>query len=216
MRFDILTLFPDMFKGPLSESIIKRAVDNKIVSILVHNIRDYSLDLHKKVDDKPYGGGPGMLMQCQPIFDCIGKLKEEKYKKQKTIFLTPQGRKFTQKTAERLSKLDRLILLCGHYEGIDQRIRDNLIDEEISIGSYILTGGEIPAMVMIDSISRLIPGVLGKDVSSYEESFSKVLGYKKEYPQYTKPSNYNGYKVPDVLLSGDHKRISAWKKNNCK
>jgi len=217
MRFDILTLFPEMFKSPFADSILKRAQDQEIININLHNIRDYSENKHHKVDDTPYGGGAGMLMTCQPLFDCIETVQKiKKTEKQKVIFLTPQGKTFTQKTAERLSKQDRLILLCGHYEGVDERVRESLVDEEISIGNYVLTGGELPAMVLVDAISRLLTGVLGKSESFQEESFSDILNGKKEYPQYTKPFEFKGMKVPEVLISGHHKKIIEWQKNHCR
>lgn len=213
MIFDVLTLFPEMFSGPMNESILKRAQEQNLIEIKAHNIRDYSQDKHRKVDDTPYGGGAGMVMTCQPLFDCIETVRsQKKAQKQKVIFLTPQGKTFTQRTAERLVRQERLILLCGHYEGIDQRVREALIDEEISIGNFVLTGGELPAMVMIDCISRLIPGVLGADESLAEESFSKKLNGQKEYPHYTKPAEFRGMKVPEVLLSGHHKKIEEWRR----
>jgi tRNA (guanine37-N1)-methyltransferase len=216
MRFDILTLFPEMF-APLQTSILKRAQQEKLISITTHNIRDFSADKHRRVDDTPYGGGAGMVMTCQPLFDCLKTVGEQRKKrKQKIIFLTPHGKVFTQRMAERLRKQDRLILLCGHYEGIDQRIRDTLIDEEISMGKYVLTGGELPAMVLVDCVARLVPGVLGREESLAEESFSKALKGKREYPHYTKPAMFRGMKVPEVLLSGNHKKIEQWRKEQCR
>lgn len=215
MRFDVLTLFPEMFDSYFAASILKRAQDEQKIQVQFHNIRDYSTDPHKKVDDTPYGGGAGMLMTCQPLFDCIEAVKKEN--KGKVIFLTPQGETLTQPKVESFAEAGQdLILLCGRYEGIDQRVRDTLIDEEISIGDFILTGGELPAMVVIDAISRIIPGVLGHDESAQEDSFSKKLERKKEYPHYTKPAEFRGLTVPEILLSGNHAEIDKWRKNQCK
>ncbi|MBD3330369.1 tRNA (guanosine(37)-N1)-methyltransferase TrmD [Candidatus Peregrinibacteria bacterium] len=214
MRFDILTIFPDIFESYFRESIMARALDENLINIKVHNIREYSKNRHKKVDDLPFGGGPGMLMTPQPLYDSITKIKKKN--KGPVIFMTPQGQTLTQTKVEKFAKFDELILLCGRYEGIDQRIRDMLVDHEISIGNYILTGGEIPAMVMVDAISRLVPGVLGEKESLNEESFSKNLKRKKEYPQYTRPADFMGKKVPEVLLSGNHKKIETWRRKNLK
>ncbi len=203
MKIDILTLFPNMFNGFKSESIIKRAIDNKKVSINTINFRDFSANKHKKVDDTPYGGGSGMVLMCQPIFDAIDSIKT---KKSKIILLSPQGKKFTQKMAYKLSKEEHLIFVCGHYEGFDERIK-NICDEEVSIGDYVLTGGELPAMVICDSVVRLIDGVIDAE-SSKNESFNDNL---LDYPNYTKPRNYKGMKVPDILLSGDHEKINNWR-----
>lgn len=215
MRFDILTIFPNIFDSYLNESIIKRALKNKLIKIQIHDIRKYSKDKHKKVDDVPYGGGAGMVMTPEPLYEAIKAVK--KLNKGPVIYLTPQGKTFSQIKAERLAKKHpEIILLCGRYEGIDQRIRDTLIDEEISIGNYVLTGGELPAMVLLDTISRLIPGVLGKEDSHLEDSFSKNLNRKKEYPHYTRPQVFKGLEVPEILTSGDHKKITAWRKKNLK
>ena len=205
MIFDILTLFPDFFEKLNSFSIIGRALEEKIININSINIRDFSKDKHKRVDDYSYGGGPGMVMTAEPIYDAIESTKS---KKSKTIFLSPQGKQLSQEIVNDLSKEEHLILLCGHYEGIDDRIVSNYIDMEISIGNYVLTGGEIPAIVLIDAITRLIPGVL-----SNEESFTKESHYDGllEYPQYTRPRDFNGHKVPDILLSGNHKKIEEWR-----
>lgn len=203
MKIDILTLFPNMFDGFLNESIIKRAREKELVEINVHNIRDYTLDPHKKVDDYPYGGGRGMVLMCQPVVDAIEKFKTED---SKVILMCPQGIKYNQKTAKSLKKLKHIILVCGHYEGYDERIR-KFVDLEISIGDFILTGGELPAMVITDSITRLIDGVIEKE--SYEnESFNNNL---LDYPTYTKPQEYRGLKVPEVLLSGHHENINKWR-----
>ncbi len=215
MRFDILTIFPDIFSSYLGESIIKRAQAEKLIEIHVHDIRKYSKDKHKKVDDVPFGGGAGMVMTPQPLFDAITEVKKKN--KGPVIFFTPQGKTLTQPKAERMSKKHKeLILVCGRYEGIDQRIRDLLVDEEMSIGNFVLTGGELPAMVLVDAVSRLIPGVLGKEESHLEDSFSASLDRKKEYPHYTRPSKFKGLDVPEVLLSGHHKNINNWRKKNLK
>ncbi len=205
MKINILTLFPNMFDGFLNESIIKRARDKKLVDINVHNIRDYTSDKHKHVDDTPYGGGAGMLLKCEPIFNAIESIKKENTK---VIMLTPEGEKFNQKLAYSLSKEEDIILLCGHYEGFDERIK-SIVDKEISIGDYILTGGELPAMVVTDSVTRLIKGVIEEE-SHLNDSFNNDL---LDYPQYTKPQEFRGMKVPDILLSGDHKKIDEWREN---
>jgi len=213
MTIDILTIFPKMFESVFFESIIKRAVEKRLVKINIHNLRDFTLDKHRKVDDRPYGGGPGMVMRPEPIFRAVEFIKKENKKQRtenrKVILLSPQGERLTQKLANRLSKYKHLILICGHYEGIDNRVRKYLVDEEISIGDYILTGGEIPAMALVDCIIRLIPGVLGTKESLTFESFQSNL---LEYPQYTRPAIYKGLKAPEILLSGDHKRIEEWRK----
>lgn len=203
MKIDILTLFPDMFDDFKNESIIKRAIDNNKVEINTCNFRDFANNKHKKVDDTPYGGGNGMVLMCQPIFDAVESLKKEN---SKVILLSPQGKKYTQKKAYELAKEEHIIFICGHYEGFDERIK-TICDEEISIGDYVLTGGELPSMVITDSIVRLIPGVIEEE-SHLNESFNDNL---LDYPTYTKPRNYKGMKVPDVLLSGDHKKIDKWR-----
>ena len=204
MKIDVLTLFPDMFNGVFAESIIKRAIDNNLVEINIHNIRDYSKDPHKKVDDTPYGGGAGMVLMCQPIFDAVKDLRSDN---SKVILLTPSGKLYKQSIALDLSKEKHLILICGHYEGFDERIK-TIVDMELSIGDYILTGGEIPAMVLIDSITRLIDGVIRKE-SYLNESFTDNL---LDYPTYTKPRVYDGLVVPDVLVNGDHAKIDKWRR----
>ncbi|MFC1750761.1 tRNA (guanosine(37)-N1)-methyltransferase TrmD [Pseudomonadota bacterium] len=217
MRFDILTIFPSIFDSYLNESIISRAVKAKKIEIITHDIRAYSKDKHKKVDDIPYGGGPGMLMTVQPIYDCIQAVKKKN--KGPVIYLSPKGQIFTQTKAKKIVKdhsATGIILLCGRYEGIDQRIIDLTVSEELSIGKYVLTGGELPAMVVLDTVSRLIPGVLGADESSSEESFSRSLKGKKEYPHYTRPPVFKGKKVPDVLISGHHANIKSWREKNLK
>ena len=204
MIFDVLTLFPEMFK-PLEESIIGRAKENKQIEINLINIRDFSKDKHKHVDDTPYGGGAGMVMKADVVYDAYKSVKKEKAK---VIYLTPQGKTLNQKKVEELAKEDNLILLCGHYEGIDQRAIDLIQPEEISVGDYVLTGGELPAMILIDAVSRYVDGVLNKE-SIEEESFSNGL---LEYPQYTRPEVFEGMKVPEVLLSGNHQNIEKWRK----
>lgn len=206
MRIDILTLFPNLFDGVFSESIIKRAIDEKKVEINLIDFREYTNDPHNKVDDTPYGGGAGMVLMCQPIFDCINSIKTDD---SVVIMLTPDGEVYKQKTAYSLSNKKHIILLCGHYEGFDERIR-SICDMEISIGDYVLTGGEIPAMVLVDSIVRLIPGVI-KEESHIEDSFNN--NDLLDYPVYTKPRVYNGMEVPEVLLSGDHKKIDEYRYN---
>lgn len=206
MIIDVLTLFPDFFNDMLNWSIIGRAVENNIIEINSINIRDFSKNKHKKVDDYPFGGGPGMVMNPEPIYDAISSIKNMD---SKVIYLSPQGKKLNQKILNNLSKENHLILLCGHYEGIDNRIIENYVDEEISIGDFVLTGGEIPAMVLIDGITRLLPGVLSSDESFLDEShYNGIL----EHPQYTRPRVFNNLDVPEVLLSGNHKKIDDWKK----
>ena len=206
MKIDILTLFPEMFSGPFDESIIKRARDNNFVDINIHNLRNWTKDKHKQVDDKPYGGGAGMVLMVEPIDNALSDLST---KNSKVILLSPKGKKFNQKLANKLSGEKHLIFVCGHYEGFDERIRQKLTDLEISVGDFVLTGGELPTMVVVDSIVRLIPGVLKKSDAIKFESFADDL---LEYPQYTRPDKYKGWKVPKVLLSGDHKKIEEWKK----
>lgn len=203
MKFDVLTLFPEMFE-PLKHSIIERASKQNLININLINIRDFSKDKHKKVDDTPYGGGAGMVMRADVVYDAYKSMQNENAK---VIYLTPQGKKLDQKKVEELSKEKHLILLCGHYEGIDQRVIDKIVDEEISIGDYVLTGGELPAMVLIDSVSRYVEGVLSES-STNEESFSQGL---LEYPQYTRPETFEGVKVPEILLSGHHENIKKWR-----
>ncbi len=203
MKIDVLTLFPEMFTGVISSSIIKRAIDDNKIEINLHNFRDYSKDIHHKVDDTPYGGGCGMILTCQPIFDCVNDLKDDE---STVILLTPDGTLYKQEIANNLVKLKHLIIICGHYEGFDDRIR-SICDMEISIGDYVLTGGEIPAMVLIDSVTRLIDGVINKESYQNDSFYNGLL----DYPQYTKPKEYNGLKVPDVLLSGNHKEIEKYR-----
>ncbi len=208
MKFDVLTLFPELFVSVMGESIIGRAQKNGLVEINAVNIRDYSKDKHRKVDDYPFGGGNGMVMMCQPVIDAYNAITEGMEQKPKVLYMSPQGKVLTQEMAKELSTQKHLILLCGHYEGIDERIIEEIVDEEVSIGDYVLTGGELPAMVLIDCVSRLIPGVLSTEGSFSDEShFNGLL----EYPQYTRPADYNGNKVPDVLLSGHHANIEKWR-----
>ncbi len=205
LEIDVLSIFPEMFKGVLEQSIIKRAQQKKKIKIILHDLRDFTTDKHRKVDDRPFGGGPGMVMIAQPIFDGVEKLKRRK--DAEIILLCPQGATFNQKLAGQLALKKQLILICPHYEGVDERVREHLVTMELSIGDYILTGGELPAMVVIDTITRLLPGVLGNKQSTKEESFS---GNLLEYPQYTRPSEFRKLKVPPILLSGDHEKIEEW------
>lgn len=209
MRFDILTLFPGLIEAVLGESIIGRARENKIIDIHTHNIRDFSHDKHRRVDDTPYGGGMGMLMGAEPIYECFDALVKELGKKPHLVYVSPQGRLFTEDDAKRLSQMDNVAILCGHYEGIDRRIVDLIVDEEISIGDYVLTGGEIPACVIVDAASRLLPGVLADSECYEKESIYRGI---LEEPQYTRPAEFMGMKVPDVLISGDHEKIEKWRK----
>ncbi|KKQ40618.1 MAG: tRNA (guanine-N(1)-)-methyltransferase [Candidatus Magasanikbacteria bacterium GW2011_GWA2_37_8] len=249
MQFDILTLFPDLIYNYSSESILGRAQKQGLIDISAHNFRDFTTDKHRRVDDTPYGGGPGMVLQVQPIYDCLKNIKALKHENIKTnknlkiknlklkiIALDPAGKKFDERMAEKFSKLDRLVLICGRYEGFDARVY-KLVDERISVGDYVLAGGELPALTIVEATARLITGVLGNTESLKEETFTKGTRNKeqgtsdrqknnysllltpyssKEYPQYTKPENFNGLKVPKVLLSGDHKKIGEWRVKNSK
>lgn len=206
MKFDVLTLFPEMFE-PLKHSIIERASKQNLININLINIRDFSKDKHKKVDDTPYGGGAGMVMRADVVYDAYKSIQQES---SKVIYLSPQGKKLNQEKVQELAKEQHLILLCGHYEGIDQRVLDEIVDEEISIGDYVLTGGELPAMVLIDSVSRYVEGVLSEG-STKEESFSQG---RLEYSQYTRPEEFLGKKVPEVLASGNHQKIDEWRRKN--
>lgn len=216
MRVDVLTLFPEMFHGPMDESILRRAITNGRLDINIHNLRDFARDKHSTCDDKPFGGGPGMVMKPEPIFEAVetilkkvqGGKRKKGSSRSRIILLTPQGRRFDQKVAQRLAKSRHLILICGHYEGVDERVRKFLAEEEISIGDYITTGGELPAMVLIDSVVRLVAGVLGNPGSAHYESFQGDL---LEYPQYTRPAVFRGMKAPSVLLSGNHEAIHRWR-----
>jgi tRNA (guanine37-N1)-methyltransferase len=205
MKIDVLTLFPTMFAGPLDESIVQRARKSGAVELTVRNLRDYTHDRHKTVDDRPFGGGPGMLLKPEPVFEAVEDLAGEQTR---VILLSPAGRKFDQAIARELAKVEHVLLVCGSYEGFDERIREGLAHDELSIGDYVLTNGALPAMVVIDAVTRLLPGVLGDDESSRDESFSEAL---LEYPHYTRPAEFRGMKVPEVLLSGNHAEIAKWR-----
>lgn len=208
MKFDILTLFPAMFDGPFAESIIKRAVEDGLIEIRFHNIRDCAFDRHKTADDYPYGGGAGMVMKPEPLAACIEKVKADR-PAARVILTTPQGRPFNQTLAAELAREEELLIICGRYEGVDERVRELFVADEISIGDFVLTGGEMAAMVLVDAVSRLIPGVLGCGDSAAGDSFSDGL---LEYPQYTRPAEFRGLGVPDVLLSGNHQEIARWRR----
>jgi len=205
MKIDVLTLFPGMFSGPLDESIVKRAREAGLLKLGIHNLRDWTHDRHKTVDDRPFGGGPGMLLKPEPIFEAVEQLAGEQTK---VILLCPQGRRFDQSIARELAQQEHVLLVCGSYEGFDERIREALADDEVSIGDFVLTNGALPAMVIVDAVTRLLPGVLGDDESSRDESFSHG---KLEGPHYTRPAEFRGMKVPDVLLSGNHAEIAKWR-----
>ena len=210
MKIDVLTLFPAMFAGPLDESIVQRARTNGVLNLTVHNLRDYTHDRHKTVDDRPFGGGPGMLLKPEPIFEAVEKLGGAGTR---VVLMSPAGRKFEQAMARELAQQAHLLLICGSYEGFDERIREGLAHDELSIGDFVLTNGALPAMVVIDAVTRLLPGVLGDDESSADESFSHGL---LEYPHYTRPAEFRGMKVPDVLLSGNHAEIAKWRAEQAK
>lgn len=219
MEINILTLFPTMFHGPLTESIVKRAQEKGVVKINLINFRDFAEDKHKTVDDTPYGGGAGMVLKVDVLDKAINSIVGENRKNYYIVLMTPQGTSFTQRKAEEFSKKDKLILICGHYEGFDERIRQYLIDEQISLGNFVLSGGEIPAMAITDAVVRLLPGALGRDESSAEESFSiqnENGEYLLEYPIYTKPAEYKSWKVPEVLTSGNHAEIKKWRLEEAK
>ncbi len=205
MKIDVLTLFPAMFAGPLDESIIKRAREAGRLDLAIHNLRDYAHDRHRTVDDRPFGGGPGMLLKPEPIFEAVESLAREGTR---VILLSPAGRPFSQAIARELAGLEHLLMVSGHYEGFDERVREQLADDELSIGDYVLTNGALPVMVIIDAVTRLLPGVLGDEGSARDDSFSQGL---LEYPQYTRPADFRGMKVPDVLLSGNHAEIARWR-----
>ena len=212
MQIDILTIFPEMFPPILGSSILKRAIAKEVVRVGVHDLRDWSRDKHRKVDDRPYGGGPGMVMRPEPFFEAVEELKRRPPAPDRSpwvVLLSPRGRKLTQSTSQELAKKPWLILLCGHYEGVDERVREALADEELSIGDYVLTCGELPAMVIADSVVRLLPGSLGDEESALQESFS---GNLLEHPQYTRPAVFRGMRVPEILLSGDFPRIQQWRR----
>ncbi len=214
MQFHVVTIFPRILDSYIKESIIGRAQKSQLMEIFTHNLRDYTTNKHGKVDDTPYGGGAGMVLQVQPIYDCVEKIKEQIGDKSKShvILFSAKGKKYTQRTTERLIKYDNLILICGRYEGVDERVAEHVADEEISIGDYVLTGGELPAMVVIDSVTRLLPGVLGNEESAKYESY-KNKNYK-EHPQYSKPPEFRGWRVPEVLMIGNHKEIDKWREQN--
>jgi tRNA (guanine37-N1)-methyltransferase len=210
MKIDVLTLFPGMFPGPLDESIIKRACDSGRLRLGIRDLRDYTHDRHRKVDDRPFGGGPGMLMKPEPLFEAVEDMRG---KKTRIILTSPAGRPFRQEIARELASEEHLLRICGSYEGFDERVRECLADDELSIGDYVLTNGALPAMVIIDAVTRLLPGVLGDDESSVDESFSDGL---LEYPQYTRPAEFRGMSVPEVLLSGDHASIERWRREQAR
>lgn len=205
MKIDVLTLFPAMFAGPLDESIVKRAREAGLLDLKIHNLRDFTHDRHRTVDDKPFGGGAGMLLKPEPLFEAVESLARETTR---VVLLTPSGRKFDQATARELAGREHLLLVCGSYEGFDERVRETLADDELSIGDFVLTNGALPAMVVIDAVTRLLPGALGDETSALDESFSRGL---LEYPQYTRPAEFRGMKVPEVLLSGNHAEIAKWR-----
>ncbi|MDZ4849324.1 MAG: tRNA (guanosine(37)-N1)-methyltransferase TrmD [Pirellulaceae bacterium] len=213
MRFDIVTLFPEIFTGYLTQSLLKKAIESKLVEIVVHDLRNWSTDdKHHKIDDRPFGGGPGMLICVEPVIECVEEIQGHASERGQVILLTPQGDRLNQPLVEDLSIHQRLILLCGRYEGFDQRVIDILQPRELSIGDYILNGGEVAAMVVVDSTIRMVPGVLGDENSSIEDSFSRG-NRLLEFPQYTRPREYRGFAVPDVLLSGNHEAIAAWRQS---
>lgn len=209
LRVDILTLFPELFEAFGRTSIVGRAAERGLIDLAVTNIRDFATDRYGSVDDAPFGGGPGMVLTCQPVFDAVEHVRSLTAPPGQVLLLSPQGQPMTQALLDELAGQDRLILLAGHYEGFDERIREHLADREVSLGDFVLSGGELPAMALVDGITRLLPGALGKDASTTEESFTMGL---LEYPHYTRPRNYRGWEVPEVLLSGDHARIEAWRK----
>lgn len=211
MTIDIITLFPEMFTGPFDQSIVKRARDKSQVKINLHNLRQWAIDERGTVDDRPYGGGVGMVLRIEPVNEAIKNIKSQSLNT-KVVLLDARGEEFTQNKAKVYSQLDQLILICGHYEGVDERIKEHLVDESISIGKYVLTGGEIPAMAITDAVTRLIPGVLEKPEATEIESFSQANNL--EFPQYTRPEEFNGWKVPKVLLSGNHEEIRKWRGGN--
>ncbi len=206
LRFDILTLFPGMFEGFLNESLLKKARDKNLLDIRIHNIRDYTLDKHKRVDDYPFGGGVGMIMNAEPIVRTLETVKEGR-SPIRTIMMSPSGLPFNQEKARQLAQEENIVLVCGRYEGVDERVNQHYVDEELSIGDFVLSGGEIPAMAVVEAVARLVPGFMGDEASAEEESYT---GHLLEYPQYTRPQEFRGHKVPDVLLCGDPKKIKQW------
>jgi len=219
MRFDILTLFPEMFTGVLGSSILKRAAEKQLVSYHLHQLRDFTKDPHKKVDDRPFGGGPGMVLMCQPVIDAVAAIESQDAAPATRVILTPTGERFSQRVAEELSKLPRLLLIAGHYEGFDERIHEILQPREISIGDYVLSGGEIPAMTVLDAVVRLLPGVLGDEASPHGESFGAAdatINGGLEYPHYTRPREFQGRGVPEILFSGNHGAVEAWRREQAR
>lgn len=210
MKIDVLTLFPEMFGGALDVSIVQRARSTGILDLRIHNLRDYTHDRHKTVDDRPFGGGPGMILKPEPLFEAVENLAEERTR---VILMTPAGRTFTQAMARELAQCEHLVFICASYEGVDERVREALADDELSIGDYVLTNGGLPAMVVIDAVTRLLPGALGDDESALDESFSQGL---LEYPHYTRPAEFRGMKVPEILLSGHHAEIEKWRSEQAK
>ncbi|MST00076.1 MAG: tRNA (guanosine(37)-N1)-methyltransferase TrmD [Pedosphaera sp.] len=206
MKIDVLTLFPEMFSGPLDESIIRRARESGRLELRIHNLRDWTHDRHRTVDDRPFGGGPGMLLKPEPIFEAVESLVNEQTR---VVLLGPTGRRFDQAIARELTQYENLLFICASYEGVDERVRETLVDDELSIGDYVLTNGNLPAMVIIDAVARLLPGVLGDDASAHDESFSHGL---LEYPHYTRPAEFREIRVPEVLLSGNHAEIEKWRR----
>jgi tRNA (guanine37-N1)-methyltransferase len=214
MEFDVITAFPGMLEGPISHSIVKRARERGLVEIRLHDLRDFATDRHRKIDDVPFGGGGGMVLLPGPLFDAVESIKRLHPRvSTRTILLCPQGTPYDQEQARRLSGYDRLILICGHYEDVDERVRQHLADESISIGDYVLSGGEIPAAVLVDSLTRLVPGALGDDQAAGRDTFS---GEGFDFPQYTRPADFRGHKVPEVLLSGNHEKIAAWRRDRAR
>jgi tRNA (guanine37-N1)-methyltransferase len=209
VRFDVLTLFPAMFEGPFGESMLKRAVERALIAIFVHDIRDFAAGRHRVTDDTPYGGGAGMVMKPEPLFAAVEAVLAQAPERGPVVLLTPQGRLFRQQVAAELARGQRLVLICGHYEGVDARVHEHLATDEISIGDYVLSGGELPAMVVVDAVVRQLPGALGAADASVEESFAEGL---LEYPQYTRPAEFRGLAVPEVLLSGNHREIARWRR----
>ena len=217
MTFDVITLFPEMFSGPFDYSIIQRAQNKSLVTINLHNLRDFAIDARGSVDDRPFGGGVGMILRVDVIAAALRGIKnlKLKIKNSRTVLLDPRGKTFNQSKAREFAKLDQLVLVCGRYEGVDQRVKDHLVDESLSIGDYVLTGGEIPAMVIVDAVTRLLPGVLQKaeatEIESFSDQFPATSNQQLEFPQYTRPEEFNGWKVPEVLLSGNHAKIKNWR-----
>ena len=209
MRISVLTLFPGMIEGVIQESLLKRAIENGKLKVAIYDIRDFAKNKHRQVDDTPFGGGNGMVMMVQPVFDCMEAAQAACQVKPHRVYLSPRGKTLDNSFVKRLAQMEEIVLLCGHYEGIDERISEALIDEEISLGDFVLTGGEIAALAIIDSVARFLPGVLGNEASAQEDSFNQGL---LEYPQYTRPREFRGQSVPDILLSGDHQKIAKWRR----